>query len=203
MVRAIRLDGASGYALRLAISQHTCVDIEQYADTFMKLAQALATTGLSTQQTIYRNHVIRVDQQSNELVDAMYAILHPEIARIQHPEWQHYNIVTPTHGPIPITGLPLLRPEALSYAQTLRNLAVRYANLVLHTQKLALADMMPLFQQIAGTYETIRTTYVTGLAAKMPALYLPMRQIRDSLAWMNQYHQTAQRQAGQLATVLI
>lgn len=179
------------------------MDILAYADRYMKQAQSLqTTTGLSIQQRTYRNHLIRIDQQTNELVDSMYSVLHPEIVRTQHPEWQRYNIVAPTFGPTPLTGQPLLKPEALSYAQTLRNLVVRFNNSVLRTPNLAIADMIPLFNQIVGTFETIRTSYAVGPVMNLPGIYLPMRQIRDSLAWMNQYQQTALRQAGQTAAAI-
>lgn len=179
------------------------MDIERYADRFLKLAQSLSATNLTPQQQLYRNHVIRIDQQSNALLNELQRIVHPEIQRARHPEWKARNTVMPTTGPVALTGQPLMRPEAISHARNLRNEAVQFARIVLAPKQTSIVSMLPLFNRIAGEFETLRTNYMTPVALKVPGLYLPMRQIRDSLAWMSQYQQKALQEAGTKAVATI
>lgn len=174
------------------------MNVFEYADVFLKFAQ-----GLSSQQTIYRNHLIRVNQQIHILFETVRKILQPNINYIQHPNWQARNVVAPTQGPVTVTGQPFLRPEALEQSRTLQNLATRLTNSVLNKPEVKLSDINLVFNQLVGTFENFRNSYAKGPIMLKSEFSIPIRQIRDSLAWMNQYQQTAQRQAGQNATVYV
>lgn len=173
------------------IIQYICVDIVKYAEIFYKRAQA------SNNAALYRNHVVRIDQQAHQLMNVVYSVLHPEIMRTQHPEWQRYYIRTPTHGPIPLTGQPLLKPAAFRLAQRLQDLSTQLANKLVGKEDVPITDIQNIFRQIFMLYEDLRTNYILGPVAKLPAFYLPMRLIGDSITWINNFNNNAIRQAQQ------
>jgi len=106
---------------------------------------------LSQQQPVdaaYMNHVIRINQQADELTTAIEAGIQAGSTR----------------------------PEAKSYVDSLKNLAVRLTQLA--QQNSELMEQQSLLTELTKLWNTIATSYVDQT-------YEPMKQIKESIAYAN------------------
>jgi hypothetical protein len=81
-------------------------------------------------------------------------------------------------------------PEANNYVDSFKNLAVRYTGEI--RTDTSIEELQPLYEEMLNLFNRIKDNYVDER-------YEPMEMIRDSLAYIGNYNNTAIQEAGDAA----